>query len=403
MTIRRSIACQIVGLALFAASTTAHAQPCEPAQFDAVIDETGEHLRQFSAKSQPALHAKFERLGATRNWPSQDAIDRGYQFVSDKRTADLDQRARKLLIELHSIGDPADGKAGCPELARLRSVAEQLREVTAAKFAHMSLKVDQALAEAPAAVAKAPAPKAPATKPPALPAKTATEPSPAIKSARKAIGKSADDRTKPPAKKQQARKAPFKPTIPPATSWESRTQVTLAPPPQIQPPESVPPASLTFSAQEINEAGRGFFGSISASLASVIRHAFKNYGQPNGYILGNEGGGAFLAGVSYGDGTLVTKAFGRQRVYWQGPTVGYDLGVTGSRVMFLVYRLNRADQIFSRFVGIGGSAFVVGGVGITYHKRGSLVLAPIRTGIGLRLGANIGYLKFTPRPTLNPF
>ncbi len=135
----------------------------------------------------------------------------------------------------------------------------------------------------------------------------------------------------------------------------------------------------------------------------MIDYAFVTYGRPTGYILGNEGGGAFLAGLRYGDGQLVTKLGGERKIYWQGPSVGYDVGVAGSRVMVLVYNIKEHEQMFTRFLGVDGSAYLVGGVGITFLKRGPLVLAPIRTGLGLRLGANVGYLKFTPKPSLNPF
>ena len=135
----------------------------------------------------------------------------------------------------------------------------------------------------------------------------------------------------------------------------------------------------------------------------MIDYAFTKYGKPSGYIIGSEGGGAFLAGLRYGDGNLVTKLAGERKVYWQGPSVGYDFGAAGSQVMFLVYNVTDAEQLYSRFAGVDGSAYLVGGVGITFLKKGPIVLAPIRTGLGLRIGANIGYLKFTPTPSLNPF
>lgn len=160
---------------------------------------------------------------------------------------------------------------------------------------------------------------------------------------------------------------------------------------------------LEYSVEEVRDAGRGLFGSISAGLASVIEYAFQTYGRPNGYILGSEGGAALLAGLRYGDGRLVTKLTGEHKVYWQGPSVGYDVGLAGSRVMFLVYNLKEPDDLFARFIGVDGSAYVVGGVGMTFLKKGSVVLAPIRTGLGLRVGANVGYLKFTPERSLNPF
>ena len=159
----------------------------------------------------------------------------------------------------------------------------------------------------------------------------------------------------------------------------------------------------TFSMREINGAGHNFFGSISQGLASVIEHAFKKQGRPNGYILGEDVGGAFVAGLRYGEGTLYTKDAGNHKVYWQGPSIGYDAGAEGSKVMVLVYNLREPGEIYHRYGGIAGSAYVIGGVGLTFQSHGDVVLAPIRSGIGLRLGANIGYLKYSRQPTWNPF
>ena len=110
-----------------------------------------------------------------------------------------------------------------------------------------------------------------------------------------------------------------------------------------------------------------------------------------------------MAGLRYGEGMLYTKYAGSHRVYWQGPSVGYDVGAEGSKVMVLVYNLADPQQIYQRFAGVDGSAYIVGGVGLTYQKSGDLITAPIRAGVGLRLGANIGYLKYTRTPTWNPF
>ena len=159
----------------------------------------------------------------------------------------------------------------------------------------------------------------------------------------------------------------------------------------------------TFSMREINHAGHNFFGSISQGLASVIEYAFQKQGRPNGYILGDDVGGAFVAGLRYGEGTLFTKDAGNHKVYWQGPSVGYDAGAEGSKVMVLVYNLREPGDIYHRYGGVAGSAYVIGGVGLTFQSHNDVVLAPIRSGIGLRLGANIGYLKYSRRPTWNPF
>jgi hypothetical protein len=159
----------------------------------------------------------------------------------------------------------------------------------------------------------------------------------------------------------------------------------------------------TFSMEEIKNTGHRFFGKVSVGFAKVVEYAFQRSGRPNGYILGEEAGGAFVAGLRYGEGVLYTKDAGEHRVYWQGPSIGYDFGADGSKVMVLVYNLHSPDQVYNTFAGVDGSAYFIGGVGITYLARNDLVLAPISSGVGLRLGANIGYLKYTRQPTWNPF
>jgi hypothetical protein len=159
----------------------------------------------------------------------------------------------------------------------------------------------------------------------------------------------------------------------------------------------------TYSKNEIVEAGHGFFGSISKGLANVIEYAFQKAGRPNGYILGEDAGGAFVAGLRYGEGRLHTKNAGSLKVYWQGPSVGYDFGGAGSKTMVLVYNLRDTSDVFRRFGGVEGTAYLVGGVSIQFLKHGDVTMAPIRAGVGLRLGANIGYLKYTRSPTWNPF
>ena len=159
----------------------------------------------------------------------------------------------------------------------------------------------------------------------------------------------------------------------------------------------------TFSPDEIKGAGHRFFGTVSMEFARVVEYAFQRAGRPNGYILGEEAGGAFIAGLRYGEGTLYTKDAGTHKVYWQGPSVGYDFGAEGSKTMVLVYGLRSPGEIFTTYPGIDGSAYFIGGVGITFLARSHVTLAPIRSGVGLRLGANVGYLKYTREPTWNPF
>jgi hypothetical protein len=169
------------------------------------------------------------------------------------------------------------------------------------------------------------------------------------------------------------------------------------------PPAPPPYRDEGFSSSEILGAGHKFFGFVSKGMDKVIEYAFQKQGRPNGYILGQEAGGAFIAGLRYGEGTLYTRDAGSRRVYWQGPSIGYDAGAEGSKVMVLVYNLRDPEEIYRRFGGVDGSAYFVGGVGVTFEKNGHVVVAPIRAGVGFRLGANVGYLKYTRTPTWNPF
>ena len=167
------------------------------------------------------------------------------------------------------------------------------------------------------------------------------------------------------------------------------------------PPQPPPPTQ--FSSDEVIGAGHHFFGSVSRELALIVEKAVSRWGLPNGYILGEEAGGAFIGGLRYGDGTLYTKNAGDARVYWQGPSLGFDYGADGARTMMLVYNLPATEAIFERFGGVDGSAYLVGGLGMTALITNDIVVVPIRSGVGLRLGANFGYLKFSRGPTWNPF
>ena len=159
----------------------------------------------------------------------------------------------------------------------------------------------------------------------------------------------------------------------------------------------------TFSVQEVVNTGHRFFGGVSGGLASVIEKAFSKFGLPNGYILGEQAAGAFIGGLQYGEGVLHTKAAGQYKAYWQGPTLGWDFGGAGTRTMMLVYNLPTIEALYRRFPGVSGSAVVIGGIEMSVRKRGGVVVVPIRSGVGARLGVNVGYLKFSTHPTINPF
>jgi hypothetical protein len=158
-----------------------------------------------------------------------------------------------------------------------------------------------------------------------------------------------------------------------------------------------------YSTGELVDNGHRFFGSISRGLALAVESATSHFGQPNAYILGQEASGAFFGGLRYGEGVMYTRNAGDQRIYWQGPSLGLDYGGDGDRTMMLVYNLPATTAIFKRFGGVDGSAYLVGGFGLTALTADDVVVVPIRSGIGARLGVNINYLKFTSRATWNPF
>ncbi|WP_262331782.1 DUF1134 domain-containing protein [Bosea sp. BH3] len=159
----------------------------------------------------------------------------------------------------------------------------------------------------------------------------------------------------------------------------------------------------SFSQNELVGSGHKFFGNVSRGLALTIEEAVRRWGEPNGYVLGQEASGAFVGGLRYGEGQLFTRNAGDRRVFWQGPSIGFDFGGEGARTMMLVYNLPVVDALYQRFAGVDGSAYFVGGFGFTALTAEGITVVPIRTGLGWRLGVNLGYLKFTPSATWNPF
>ena len=164
-----------------------------------------------------------------------------------------------------------------------------------------------------------------------------------------------------------------------------------------------PAPSSTFSPAELVDSGHNFFGTVSRGLAQVIEEAVRRWGEPNGYVLGQEASGALFGGLRYGEGSLYTRNAGQHPVFWQGPSLGFDIGGDGARTMMLVYNLPSTPALYRRFVGVDGSAYFVGGFGLTAVMAQDIVVVPIRSGVGARLGVNVGYLKFTAAPTWNPF
>ena len=158
-----------------------------------------------------------------------------------------------------------------------------------------------------------------------------------------------------------------------------------------------------YEMAEIAKAADGAFGEASENVAKVVEKVFADLGKPNAYIIGREGGGALIVGLRYGKGTLHSKVEGARTVHWTGPSIGPDVGGDASRSFVLVYNLHNTDDIFQRFPAVEGKAYLIGGVSANYHQRGNVILVPIRLGAGWRLGANVGYLKYTREGRVVPF
>jgi hypothetical protein len=158
----------------------------------------------------------------------------------------------------------------------------------------------------------------------------------------------------------------------------------------------------TYDQDSVLKDAVAFFGQKTEGLAKVIEKAFKDYGRPNAYIKGEEAGGAVVAGLRYGDGMLSFKNGKSHKVYWSGPSIGFDYGGNASKVFVLVYHLKDAEELFQRFPAVDGSFYFVAGAGINYQQWGKVILAPIRLGVGLRAGASIGYMHYTKTKTYNP-
>lgn len=168
--------------------------------------------------------------------------------------------------------------------------------------------------------------------------------------------------------------------------------------------EAPPAAShATYSDDEVTRAANDFFKNGAQDLGKVLQKVLKEKGQPVAIIRGEEVGGAIGVGVRYGHGELVYKGGGGQKVYWQGPSIGFDLGANAVKVFALVYGLPTSERLFRRFPGIEGSLYFVGGFGVNYVQSEGTVIAPVRLGVGWRQGLSVGYMNFSPKKRINPF
>jgi len=417
------------------------ADSCPASDFSREVDAAGEALRGFNASMAPELQQRLKQLKAAKGWSDQEAERLAQDYLFDARLAGLDRKANDLLTKLDDLGSLGEkGGADCAKLDDLKATGVELLAVMKAKSSYTLAKIDDEIAAGrgvarpeagsrteelrlpdgqpgelvmpreagEAKTAKAPAAEAQAAEAQAQPPKLTTT--------RPATGPSDASKAKPEPGETTTEHAPVTqgPRIeagPVPDAGNAPGDIALnAPPPGDGEADGLPHAGDAFTTteegytlEEIRDATRGFFGTISTNLATVIEHAFSEWGRPTGYVLGKEGGGAFLAGVRYGEGTLFMRSGAQRKVYWHGPSIGYDFGAEGSRTLILVYALKQPEGLYRAFTGIDGSAYLVGGVGVTLLKGGPVVLAPIRSGLGLRLGANIGYLRFSPDATWNPF
>lgn len=384
------------------AATSAAAATCTPAELARAVDQSGASLREFSVKMQPELRARMRAYADVTNMPAEEPEDAALDAIKDATLDDLDEKSAALLLKVDGLGRNGDAATvDCGKLDDIKTATGELLSVMKAKSDYMLARLDSKIAEK-SAVAPTP------------PKETAPAPTPGVKAKIAAAPKSTSESAeKNPAKEKPSAPAPGSAGV---SKWTPKTQTNDAyQAPSDQEVATLPPVSVDsgtssastedgFTVDEIREATRGFFGTVSTSLASVIEHAFKTSGRPTAYVLGSEGGGAFLAGLRFGQGTLYMRNQpGTRPVYWHGPSVGTDFGASGSRTMFLIYRLREPSALYRSFSGIDGSAYFVGGVGVTLLKGGEVIMAPIRSGIGLRVGASLGYVRFTDRPTWNPF
>ncbi|HMN36490.1 MAG TPA: DUF1134 domain-containing protein [Hyphomicrobium sp.] len=382
----------------------AQAQECTAADYAAAVDRSGAELSKASRAVQSKIQQRMRRYQQVAGLPDADYEEAALQAIHDDRLEQLDAKSSELLLKIDSMGRlPAGKPPSCAEVSDIDAMGKELLGIVRTKSDYIIARLDAKIAEA-GGTPKAETQKAEITKaeiPEARPA--APKPAPAAGA-------------KPPPKEPKSEtRAAAKPQVAIREDWPAKTRSNDAFDPSRS--DAVPGSTPGpgddaatqanedgYSIDEIRDATRGFFGAISTSLASVIEHAFKTSGRPTAYVLGTEGGGAFLAGLRFGEGTLYMRNHPETRkVWWHGPSIGGDFGASGTRTMFLIYKLDSEQGLFRSFTGVDGSAFFVGGVGMTVLKGGDVIMAPIRTGLGLRVGASVGYVRFTPTATWNPF
>lgn len=370
-------------------ATWAEVESCTASDYAAAVDRSGAELSKASREMQPKIQERMRAYQKAKGLSDTDYESSALEMIQDQKLEELDAKSSELLLKIDGMGRLPEGKApSCAELQDIDRLGKELLAVVRAKSEYILARLDAEIVKAGGQ------PSAPAKETKVAPPK---ETAPAKEAAAPAKPKTEE---KPKAEEKWSA----------ATKPNDSYKIPTAPAESDQVPAPIPkgaaanPGADGYSIEEVQEASRGFFGTISTSLASVIEHAFKTSGRPTGYVLGTEGGGAFLAGLRFGEGTLYMRNHPETRkVWWHGPSIGGDFGASGTRTMFLIYKLDNQDALYRTFTGVDGSAFFVGGVGMTVLKGGDVIMAPIRTGLGLRVGASVGYVRFTSKPTWNPF
>jgi len=422
--------------AALSGSAFAQAQSCGPESFSTIVDDTAASLRRHSSETQPRIQAGISQLKARYRWRDAEQADRARELLSDAESEALDHKAAQLLATMDRLSEEGAQRPGdCAKLAELRATASALAATVRKKSDLVLRRIDtalklpsgqQPLRQPEAALPRAPSlsalSRAPSQAQPLEVSRPGLDTQPAETS-------TAAVAAAPWATPWAAPLVPAPSAPAPLGQWTVTTTPQAADPPAVVTPPlptprrvaaiapsvaPIPPpaksgaprpatANETYSIEEINSAARGGLPNWSANVGKVIEHAFSHYGRPTAYVIGNEGGGAFIAGVRYGNGKLYMKGKPVAKVYWHGPSVGYDFGAAGSETLFLIYGMREARDIYRGFSGIDGAAYFIGGAGITFLNNEEIIMAPIRTGLGFRLGASVGYVRFASKPTWNPF
>ncbi len=395
---------------------------CDPRAFGVQIDQTAQALRTLNKESERRFQERLLSIAKSQGWTEAQKADKAAAAMDDSKLETFNAEIEQLVGQLDTLNVTPKNDISCTRLNELKAVNDKLVAVMRQKAGFILAQLESEAARPPISPYS---PTAPAGKSGQLPQMASATPDEAPSSSvpwsanvAKALrppanaqppkAPTAAETPTPPSNAPQMKtasaEAPL--SIRPAPSQQDSRVASLKPPGSdaLPPPTSSPTG---YTPQEIRNAGEGVFGKLTSEFAVVMNHAFETFGQPNAYIIGDEGGGAFLAGLRYGNGTLYSRVNGVQAspkdIYWQGPSLGADIGATGSRSLFLVYNLDDVAGLYRRFPGLDGSAYVAGGFGLTVFRSGNMVIVPIRTGLGLRLGASLAYLKFTDHASLNPF